>query len=55
MYGRDPQLPVYVLIIPEPDGQYMEVGDFRDELVVAGLESSQTECLPSSKVSEVSA
>ena len=37
MYGRDPQLPTNVILVPEPDRQYVDVQDFRSEMVMGIL------------------
>ena len=34
MYGRDPQLPTDAILVPEPDRKYVEVQDFRSEMVM---------------------
>ena len=34
MYGRDPQLPTDVLLVPEPERQYVDIQDFRSEMVM---------------------
>ena len=34
MYGRDPQLPTDAILVPEPERKYVEVQDFRSEMVM---------------------
>lgn len=34
MYGRDPQLPTDAILVPEPKRKYVEVQDFRSEMVM---------------------